>query len=123
MREVTGCERALLVSGRQGIRLLGGAVRVWGRCLAAGRIRPAVRVGSIQYHRYGDIAALAERLCREQPPDWIAMGREEANQRSSGASLPSGGSVSRRKVGRTVHIGGVRGEGGRGREVRSEATA
>ena len=61
--------------------MLGGAVRVWGRCLAAGWIRPAVRVGPIQYHRYGDKAAMAERLCGEQPLDLIAVGREETDQR------------------------------------------
>jgi hypothetical protein len=72
-----GCERALLVDTRDGIRLLGGAAVIWNRCLAAGWIVPAVRAGRVFYYRYGDVVALAERLCRERPSRSITAGREE----------------------------------------------
>ena len=72
-------EEILLVRARDGIRLLGGAVRVWNSCLAAGWIRPAVRAGPILYYRYRDIAALAERLCQERPPGFTSVGTEEAD--------------------------------------------
>lgn len=74
MGATIGYDRPLLLSTRDGIRLLGGAARIWDRCLAAGWIRPAVR---IHYYRYGDIAALAERLCRERPPRVITVGMKE----------------------------------------------
>ena len=79
MRIGKAYERALLVGTRDAIRLLGGAAVIWDRCLAAGWIRPAVRAGPIHYYRYGDIAALAERLCRDGPPRFITVGREEAD--------------------------------------------
>jgi len=72
-------DKILLVRARDGIRLLGGA-RVWDRTLATGWIRPAVRAGPILYYGYCDIAALAERLCRERPPGLITVEREEADQ-------------------------------------------
>ena len=72
-------DKILLVRARDGIRLLGGAARVWDRCLATG-IRLAVRAGPILYYGYCDIAALAERLCRERPPGLITVEREEADQ-------------------------------------------
>jgi hypothetical protein len=77
MRVARSCESALLVGTWDGIRLLGGAARIWDRCLAAGWIRPAVRAGRIHYYRYGDIAVLAERLCRERPPRVITVGMKE----------------------------------------------
>ena len=77
MKVATGYQRALLVGTRDGVRLIGGAAIIWDRCLAAGWIVPAVRAGPIFYYRYGDIAALAERLCRERPPRSITVGREE----------------------------------------------
>ena len=73
-------EKMLLVRARDGIRLLGGAARAWDSCLAAGWIRPAVRAGPILYYRYRDIAAVAERLCRERPPGLITVGTEEGDQ-------------------------------------------
>jgi hypothetical protein len=73
-------DKVLLVRARDGIRLLGGAARVWDLCLAARWIRPAVRAGPILYYRYRDIAALAERLCRERPPGLITVGTEEGDQ-------------------------------------------
>ncbi len=75
------CERALLVGTRDAIRLLGGAEIIWDRCLAAGWIRAAVRAGRIHYYHYGDIAALAERLCRDGPPGFTSIRREEADYR------------------------------------------
>ena len=77
MTTANACESALLVGTREGIRLLGGAAGIWERCLAAGWIRPTVCAGPIHYYRYGDIVALAERLCRERPPRLITVGREE----------------------------------------------
>ena len=77
MRLTTECEGALLVGTAEGVRLIGGATGIWNRCLAAGWIRPAICAGPIHYYRYGDIAALAERLCRERPPRLIANGRKE----------------------------------------------
>jgi hypothetical protein len=65
MRVAKERERVLLVNTREGISLLGSASKIWDRCLAAGWIKPAGSVGRIQYYRYGDIAAVAERLCRE----------------------------------------------------------
>ena len=79
MRVAKESERALLVGRRDAIRLLGGAAVMWDRCLAAGWIRPAVRAGPIHYYRYGHIAALAERLCRDGPPRFITVAREEAD--------------------------------------------
>ena len=79
MRVAKACERALLVGRRDAIRLLGGAAAIWDRCLVAGWIRPAARAAPIHYYRYGDIAALAERLCRDGPPRFITVGREEAD--------------------------------------------
>jgi hypothetical protein len=73
-------DKVLLVRARDGIRLLGGAALVWDRCLADGWIRPAVREGPILYYRYCDIAALAERICRERPPGAITVGRKGADQ-------------------------------------------
>jgi hypothetical protein len=81
VKQCSGYEQALLVGTRDGIRLLGGAARIWDRCLAAGWIRPAVRAGRIHYYRYGDTAALAERLCREFPPRLITVAREKGAQR------------------------------------------
>ena len=60
-------DRPLFLSTREGIRLLGGA-GIWDRCVVAGWIRPAVRGGHVNYYRYRDIIALAERLCHELPP-------------------------------------------------------
>ena len=77
MRIGSGSERALLVGRQEGIRLLGGAAGIWNRCLVAGWISPAVRAGPIQYYRYTDIAALAERLCRERLPRLTINGRED----------------------------------------------
>ena len=73
MSSGNGCQfdAALLIGARDGIRLIGGAATVWDRCLAAGWIRPARRAGLVLYYRYGDIAALAQRLCRERPPGLI----------------------------------------------------
>ena len=79
LRVGKACERALLVGRRDAIRLLGGAAVIWDRCLVAGWIRPAARAGPIHYYRYGDIAALAERLCRDGPPRFTTVGREEAD--------------------------------------------
>ena len=76
MRIGKAYERALLVGTRDAIRLLGGAAVIWDRCLAAGWIRPAVRAGPIHYYRYGDIAALAERLGRDGPPRFLTVRRE-----------------------------------------------
>jgi hypothetical protein len=36
-------------------------------------IRPAIRGGRVNYYRYGDVAALAERLCQELPPRRVAQ--------------------------------------------------
>ena len=79
MRVGKAYERSLLVVTRDAIRLLGGAAVIWDRCLAVGWIRPAVRAGPIHYYRYGDIAALAERLCRDGPPRFINVRREGAD--------------------------------------------
>jgi hypothetical protein len=68
MSMATGHERPLLLSTREGIRLLGGAAGIWDRCVAADWIRPAIRGGRVNYYRYGDVAALADRLCHELPP-------------------------------------------------------
>jgi hypothetical protein len=73
-------DKVLLVRARDGVRLLGGAARVWDRCLGAGWIKPAIRAGPILYYRYSDIAALAERLCHERPPGLKTVEREEADQ-------------------------------------------
>jgi hypothetical protein len=75
-------ERALLVSTREGIRLLGGAAGIWDRRVVAGWIRPAVR-GRVNYYRYRDIIALAERLCHELPPRRAAQQRWLDRQRKS----------------------------------------
>jgi hypothetical protein len=75
MRVGIACERALLVSAREGIRLLGGAAGIWDRCVVAGWIRPAVCGGRVNYYRYRDIIALAERLCQELPPRSAAQQR------------------------------------------------
>jgi hypothetical protein len=74
-------DAALLIGARDGIRLIGGAATIWNRCLAAGWIRPARRVGLVVYYRYRDISALAERLCRERPPGLTTVGRIGADQR------------------------------------------
>ena len=60
--------RPLVVATAEAIRLLGGAAGIFDRCVAAHWIRPAIRGGRVNYYRYGDIAALAERLCQELPP-------------------------------------------------------
>jgi hypothetical protein len=74
-------DASLLIGARGGIRLIGGAATVWDRCLAAGWIRPARCAGLVLYYRYGDIAALAERLYRERPPGLITVGIIGAVQR------------------------------------------
>jgi hypothetical protein len=61
-------EQPLIVATSEAIRLLGGAAGIFDRCLAADWIRPAIRGGRVNYYRYGDVAALAERLCNELPP-------------------------------------------------------
>ena len=74
-------DAVLLIGARDGIRLIGGAAGVWDRRLVAGWIKPARRAGPLLYYRYGGIAALAERLCRERPPGVITIGRIGADQR------------------------------------------
>jgi hypothetical protein len=77
MRTAVESDKPLFLSVREGIRLLGGAAAIWDRCVAAGWIVPAVRAGPVFSYRYRDIAALAERLCRERPPRLITNGRKE----------------------------------------------
>src|SRR6516164_5003507 len=60
--------RPLVVATAEAIRLLGGAAGIFNRCVAANWIRPAIRGGRVNYYRYRDVAALAERLCQELPP-------------------------------------------------------
>jgi hypothetical protein len=80
----TGFERPLLLTTREGIRLLGGAAGIWDRCLAAGWIAPAVRGGRVNYYRYGDVAALADRLCQELPPRRASQQRWLDDRRKGG---------------------------------------
>jgi len=61
-------EQPLVVATSEAIRLLGGAAGIFDRCVAAHWIRPAIRGGRVNYYRYADVAALAERLCQELPP-------------------------------------------------------
>ena len=63
----TGYERPLLLTTREGIRLLGGAAGIWDRCVAAGWITPAIRGGRVNYYRYGDVAALADTAMPRAP--------------------------------------------------------
>ena len=67
--------RPLVVATAEAIRLLGGAAGIFDRCIAADWIRPAIRGGRVNYYRYGDVAALAERLCHELPPRRVAQQR------------------------------------------------
>jgi hypothetical protein len=67
--------RPLVVATAEAIRLLGGAAGIFNRCVAANWIRPAIRGGRVNYYRYGDVAALAERLCQELPPRRAAQQR------------------------------------------------
>ena len=60
--------RPLVVTKAEAIRLLGGAAGIFDRCAAAQWMKPAIRGGLVNYYRYGDVAALAERLCHELPP-------------------------------------------------------
>lgn len=68
-------EQPLVVATSEAIRLLGGAAGIFDRCVTANWIRPAIRGGRVNYYRYGDVAALAERLCRELPPRRAAQQR------------------------------------------------
>ena len=78
--------RPLVVATAEAIRLLGGAAGIFDRCIAADWIRPAIRGGRVNYYRYGDVAALAERLCRELPPRrpaqqrWLDLNRPGARR-------------------------------------------
>ena len=78
--------RPLVVATAEAIRLLGGAAGIFDRCVAAHWIRPANRAGRVNYYRYGDVAALAERLCQELPPRratqqrWLDERRQGANR-------------------------------------------
>jgi len=67
--------RPLVFATAEAIRLLGGAAGIFNRCVAANWIRPAIRGGRVNYYRYGDVAALAERLCQELPPRRAAQQR------------------------------------------------
>ena len=67
--------RPLVVATAEAIRLLGGAAGIFDRCVAADWITPAIRGGRVNYYRYGDVAALAERLCHELPPRRAAQQR------------------------------------------------
>jgi hypothetical protein len=67
--------RPLVVATSEAIRLLGGAAGIFDRCVAAGWIRPAIKGGRVNYYRYGEVTALADRLCHELPP------RRESQQR------------------------------------------
>jgi hypothetical protein len=67
--------RALVVATAEAIRLLGGAAGIFDRCVAAHWIKPAIRGGRVNYYRYRDVAALAERLCQELPPRRVAQQR------------------------------------------------
>jgi hypothetical protein len=67
--------RPLVVATAEAIRLLGGAAGIFDRCVAANWIAPAIRGGRVNYYRYGDVAALAERLCKELPPRRLALQR------------------------------------------------
>src|SRR6516225_587822 len=98
MRVTTGYHRALLVGTRDGIRLIGGAAKIWNRCLAAGWIVPAVRAGPIFFYRYRDIAALAERLCRERPPRSMTVGEERRSSSYDLARIAAGGRRARARI-------------------------
>lgn len=74
-------EQPLVVATSEAIRLLGGAAGIFDRCVAANWIRPAIRGGRVNYYRYGDVAALAERLCQELPPRRAAQQRWLDEQR------------------------------------------
>ena len=76
--------RPLVVATSEAIRLLGGAAGIFDRCVAAGWIRPAIRGGRVNYYRYGEVAALADRLCRELPPRRASQQRWLDDHRKGG---------------------------------------
>ena len=76
--------RPLVVATAEAIRLLGGTAGIFNRCVAANWIRPAIRGGRVNYYRYGDVAALADRLRHERaPPKVEGVSARAAQQRAA----------------------------------------